>query len=186
MRIDLAALGIVDQRGGQARQRRRHRQRDRPRRDGQHGFRLHDPAWRLRSTNSHHSKLRAWSWSGSAWAACVRDARRIPASTPHRQSKLCRRRARPRVCNGLTVIQRGALDALLVVDAKTQRSIFAALCTQPGRPSRKNLDALIERYEWLMQLSDPVDPRAAANADHLAELLKRCCGRTCANLADGP
>jgi hypothetical protein len=59
------------------------------------------------------------------------------------------------VCNGLTAVQRGALDALLVVDAKTQRSTFSALCAQPGRPSRKNLEALIERFEWLMHLPDP-------------------------------
>jgi TnpA family transposase len=59
------------------------------------------------------------------------------------------------VSNRLTVHQRGALDALLVVDAKAQRSAFADLCTQPGRPSRKNLAALIDRYEWLMQLPDP-------------------------------
>jgi TnpA family transposase len=59
------------------------------------------------------------------------------------------------VSHRLPVVQRDALDALLVVDAKTQKSAFSVLCTHPGRPSRKNLDALVERYEWLMQLPDP-------------------------------
>ncbi len=55
----------------------------------------------------------------------------------------------------LTLTQRGVLEALLLVDPRTHKSAFSALCASPGRPSRKNLDALIERYKWLAQLPDP-------------------------------
>jgi hypothetical protein len=44
------------------------------------------------------------------------------------------------------------LETLLVVDPKTQKSPFANLCATPGRPSRKNLNALVERYQWLQGL----------------------------------
>ena len=44
---------------------------------------------------------------------------------------------------------------MLVVDQKTQKSPFANLCAAPGRASRRNLNALIDRYQWLQQLPDP-------------------------------
>jgi TnpA family transposase len=50
---------------------------------------------------------------------------------------------------------RAALEALLIVDPATQESPFAALCRAPGRASRKNLTALIDRYHWLQELPDP-------------------------------
>jgi len=50
--------------------------------------------------------------------------------------------------------QRLALETTLVVDPKTQKSPFANLCTAPGRASRRNLNALIDRYQWLQQLPD--------------------------------
>jgi hypothetical protein len=43
---------------------------------------------------------------------------------------------------------------MLVVDPKTQKSPFANLCTAPGRASRRNLNVLIDRYQWLQQLPD--------------------------------
>jgi hypothetical protein len=33
--------------------------------------------------------------------------------------------------------------------------LFAQLCRAPGRASRKNLKALIERHHWLQELPDP-------------------------------
>ena len=47
------------------------------------------------------------------------------------------------------------LETLLVVNPKTQKSPFAALCAAPGRASRKNLNALNDRYQWLQQLPNP-------------------------------
>jgi hypothetical protein len=41
------------------------------------------------------------------------------------------------------------------LNPKTQESPFAELCRAPGRPSRKNLTALIDRYDWLRELPDP-------------------------------
>ena len=41
------------------------------------------------------------------------------------------------------------MEALLTVDPTTQESPFAVLCRPPGRASRKNLNALIERYKRL-------------------------------------
>lgn len=55
----------------------------------------------------------------------------------------------------LTESQRLALEALLVADPTTQESPFAVICRAPGRASRKNLKALIERHRWLQDLPDP-------------------------------
>jgi hypothetical protein len=57
--------------------------------------------------------------------------------------------------------QRAALDALLIVDPTTQESPFSALCRAPGRPSRRNLNALLDRHQWLQQLPDPTAPLQA-------------------------
>jgi TnpA family transposase len=51
--------------------------------------------------------------------------------------------------------QRCILESLLVVDPKTQKSPFANLCAAPGRASRQNLNALIDRYQWLQTLPNP-------------------------------
>ena len=59
------------------------------------------------------------------------------------------------VCNLLIPAQRAVLEALLVVDPKTQKSPFANLCAAPGRASRKNLNALIDHYQWLQGLPNP-------------------------------
>jgi hypothetical protein len=59
------------------------------------------------------------------------------------------------VCEHLTAKQGSALEALLEVDLQTQESLFAQLCRAPGRASRKNLKALIERHHWLQELPDP-------------------------------
>lgn len=59
------------------------------------------------------------------------------------------------VCDCLPFEQRVALETMLVVDPKTQKSPFANLCAAPGRASRRNLNALIDRYQWLQQLPDP-------------------------------
>lgn len=59
------------------------------------------------------------------------------------------------LCNRLSPAQRAVLEGLLVVDPKTQKSPFANLCAAPGRASRKNLDALIDRYQWLQILPNP-------------------------------
>ena len=56
------------------------------------------------------------------------------------------------VCGHLSSAQQAVLESLLVVDLTTQKSPFANLCSTPGRPSRKNLNALVERYQWLQQL----------------------------------
>ena len=59
------------------------------------------------------------------------------------------------VCSRLCPAQQAVLEALLVVDQKTQKSPFANLCAVPGRASRKNLNALIDRYQWLQGLPNP-------------------------------
>lgn len=59
------------------------------------------------------------------------------------------------VCGRLSPAQQAVLETLLVVDSQTQKSPFANLCAPPGRASRKNLNALIDRYQWLQQLPDP-------------------------------
>jgi TnpA family transposase len=59
------------------------------------------------------------------------------------------------VCNRLGPAQKAVLEALLVVDPKTQKSPFANLCAAPGRASRKNLNGLIDRYQWLQGLPNP-------------------------------
>lgn len=59
------------------------------------------------------------------------------------------------VCGHLDEAKQSALEALLVVDPTTQKSPFANLCCAPGRASRKNLKALIDRYYWLEDLPDP-------------------------------
>ena len=56
------------------------------------------------------------------------------------------------VCGRLSSAQHGMLENLLVVDPKTQKSPFANLCATPGRPSRKNLNVLVDRYQWLQGL----------------------------------
>jgi len=55
----------------------------------------------------------------------------------------------------LKEVERAALEALLVVDPTTQESPFALICRAPGRATRKNLVALIDRHEWLQRLPDP-------------------------------
>jgi TnpA family transposase len=59
------------------------------------------------------------------------------------------------VCGRLSPAQQAVLEALLVVDPKTQKSPFANLCKSPGRASRKNLNALIDRYQWFQGLPNP-------------------------------
>ena len=59
------------------------------------------------------------------------------------------------VCGHLDAAQRAVLQALLIVNPKTQKSPFARLCANPGRPTRKNLTALIDRYHWLETLPNP-------------------------------
>jgi TnpA family transposase len=59
------------------------------------------------------------------------------------------------VCAHLDAAKQSALDALLVVNRTTQKSPFAELCSAPGRASRKNLKALIDRHHWLENLPDP-------------------------------
>ena len=56
------------------------------------------------------------------------------------------------VCGRLSSAQHAMLETLLVVDPKTQKSPFANLCATPGRPSRKNLNVLVDRYQWLQGL----------------------------------
>jgi TnpA family transposase len=50
--------------------------------------------------------------------------------------------------------KRAALEALLVVDATTQESPFAVLCRAPGRATGRNLNALLDRHQWLQSLPD--------------------------------
>lgn len=57
-----------------------------------------------------------------------------------------------KVCGPLNPAQHAAQVNLLVVDPKTQKSPFFALCAAPGRPSRKNFTALIDRFQWLRKL----------------------------------
>ncbi|HAL38986.1 MAG TPA: Tn3 family transposase [Polaromonas sp.] len=59
------------------------------------------------------------------------------------------------VCGLLGAAQRAVLETLLVVDPKTMKSPFSNLCSTPGRPSRKNLNALVDRYLWLEKLPNP-------------------------------
>ena len=59
------------------------------------------------------------------------------------------------VCGRLSPAQQAVLGTLLVVDSQTQKSPFANLCEPPGRASRKNLNALIDRYQWLQGLPNP-------------------------------
>lgn len=42
-----------------------------------------------------------------------------------------------------------------MIDPKTQKSPFARLCANPGRHTRKNLTALIDRYHWIQALPKP-------------------------------
>jgi hypothetical protein len=51
--------------------------------------------------------------------------------------------------------ERAALEALLVVDPTTQESPFAVICRAPGRATRKNLNTLIDRHQWLQELPHP-------------------------------
>ena len=51
------------------------------------------------------------------------------------------------VCGRLSPAQQAVLETMLVVDSKTQKSPFANLCAPPGRALRKNLNALIDRYQ---------------------------------------
>jgi len=50
---------------------------------------------------------------------------------------------------------RSALEALLGIDPADHESPFALICRAPGRASRKNLNALLERHRWLEALPDP-------------------------------
>lgn len=59
------------------------------------------------------------------------------------------------VCGCISSAQSAVLETLLVVDPKTQKSPLANLCAAPGRASRKNLNALIDRYQWLQGLPNP-------------------------------
>ena len=59
------------------------------------------------------------------------------------------------VCDHLDVAQRAALHALLIVNPMTHKSPFDSLCANPGRPTHKNLNALIDRYHWLEMLPNP-------------------------------
>ena len=68
------------------------------------------------------------------------------------------------VCGRLSSAQQAVLESLLVDDLTTQKSPFANLCSTPGRPSRKNLNALVERYQWLQQL-----PNSAAALQSIAD-----------------
>lgn len=74
------------------------------------------------------------------------------AGTAHHEVNLSQWKS---VCSRLTVAQRRTLDSLLQVNEQTQKSAFSALRAPSGRPSRKNLDALIQRHGWLMKLPDP-------------------------------
>jgi Domain of unknown function (DUF4158) len=40
-------------------------------------------------------------------------------------------------------------------DPATQESSFAQICRAPGRATRKNLEALLDRHRWLQTLPDP-------------------------------
>jgi TnpA family transposase len=59
------------------------------------------------------------------------------------------------VCGRLSVAQKAVLETLLVVDSKTQKSPFARLCANPGRPTRNNLTTLIDRHHWIQTLPNP-------------------------------
>ena len=59
------------------------------------------------------------------------------------------------VCGCISSVQSAVLETLLVVDPKTQKSPFANLCAPPGRASRKNLNSLVDRYQWLQGLPNP-------------------------------
>ena len=59
------------------------------------------------------------------------------------------------VCGCISSAQSAVLETLLVVDLRTQKSPFANLCAAPGRASRKNLNVLIDRYQWLLELPNP-------------------------------
>jgi TnpA family transposase len=59
------------------------------------------------------------------------------------------------VCGCISSAQSSVLETLLAVDSQTQKSPFANLCAPPGRASRKNLNALIDRYQWLQGLPNP-------------------------------
>lgn len=59
------------------------------------------------------------------------------------------------VCGCISSAQCSVLETLLTVDSQTLKSPFANLCAPPGRASRKNLNALIDRYQWLQGLPNP-------------------------------
>jgi hypothetical protein len=48
------------------------------------------------------------------------------------------------------------LDALLTVNETTQETPFAVMCRGAGKPTRKNLKALVAHYRWLATLVNPV------------------------------
>lgn len=73
--------------------------------------------------------------------------RRI-AGTAHRQVNAGQWRE---VCDHLDEQASARLEALLIVDPKTQQSPFAELCRPAGSATRKNLNAFIARYEWLLR-----------------------------------
>jgi TnpA family transposase len=65
------------------------------------------------------------------------------------------------VCAKLTDPQRAVLEAMLVVAPDARESPFSRVCSGAGRATRKNLKALIERYQWLCNLPDPTRPLAS-------------------------
>jgi hypothetical protein len=73
------------------------------------------------------------------------------------------------VCAHLDAAKQSALEALLVVDRTTQKSPFAELCSAPGRASRKNLKALIDRYHWLENLPDPTRCAAPSRSSQASQ-----------------
>ena len=60
-----------------------------------------------------------------------------------------------RIGDSVSKEQRSALEALLRADPATQESSFAQIRRAPGRATRKNLQALLDRHRWLQTLPDP-------------------------------
>jgi hypothetical protein len=60
-----------------------------------------------------------------------------------------------RIRDSVSEEQRSALEALLRADPAIQESSFAQISRAPGRATRKNLQALLDRHRWLQTLPDP-------------------------------
>lgn len=86
------------------------------------------------------------------------------------------------VCARLDEAKQSALEALLV-DPMTQRSPFADLCRAPGRASRKNLKALIDRHHWLEELPDPTAALQSIADSKVLQWAKRGHATQCARVA---